>query len=92
MARVIIDEKSVGLRKSEQTVAIKDAAGDRYFLPVDSAFLSNIDGRDYLPVGIVYIDQAKGLTLIELPVEADSGANRLWVPSSSIAEELEAAR
>ena len=37
------------------------------------------EGRFYLTVGIVYWDPKTKAVLIELPHEADSGANRLWV-------------
>jgi hypothetical protein len=35
---------------------------------------------------LVYKDKEKGVALIEFPVEADSGAHRLWVPLSSLLE------
>jgi hypothetical protein len=38
----------------------------------------------YLPVGVVHRDRERGVALIELPQEADSGAHRLWVPLSSL--------
>ena len=40
--------------------------------------------RHYLPIGIVGLDDAKGLTLIELPHESDAGISRLWVRQSDL--------
>jgi hypothetical protein len=34
----------------------------------------------------VHRDKEKGVALIEFPVEADSGAHRLWVPLASLLE------
>jgi len=46
-------------------------------------------GKHYLAVGIVQLDYKQKRALIELPHEADSGANRLWVPFSSFRQESE---
>ena len=43
--------------------------------------------RDYLPVGIVEIDRRKRRVLIELPAEADSDMNRLWVRFDDLRKE-----
>jgi hypothetical protein len=45
------------------------------------------DGTDYLPVGIVEIDRKRRRVLIELPAEADSGANRMWVEFNDLRRE-----
>jgi hypothetical protein len=74
-----IDE---GLRPSEVTVEVPHHDGGSAFLRVDREFVKNLDGNTYLPIGIIY--RENDLVLIELPHEADSGANRLWVPRSSI--------
>ena len=34
----------------------------------------------YLPVGIIQVDRVGCRVLIELPTEADSGVNRMWIP------------
>jgi hypothetical protein len=80
-----IDE---GLRPSEVTVEVRDVDDRPEFLRVDRDFVDCFDNQYYLPIGIVYRDRENGknLVLIELPHEADSGTNRLWVPTSSIRE------
>jgi hypothetical protein len=78
MAQVLC-EISNGLRPSEATVAVGDVSGNRPFLRVDRDFLTRDGDCYYLPVGAVYDDRTRPHLLIELPHEADSGANRLWV-------------
>ena len=34
----------------------------------------------YLPVGVINVDYRNNRILIELPIEADSGTNRMWMP------------
>jgi hypothetical protein len=77
-----------GLRPSEVTVEVRDIDKRSEFLRVDGHFVKCFDGQHYLPIGIVYRDKESGrdLVLIELPHEADSGTNRVWVPISSIRE------
>ena len=66
------------------SVAVCDTANVPTFLQIDRDFPTQRQGRTYLPVGLVYKDKEKGVALIELPVEADSGTHRLWVPLSSV--------
>lgn len=78
MAQVVCEE-SPGLRETERTVAVKDVHGRRHYLRVEVGFLAREGGGSFLPVGVVGIDDAKKMALVELPHEADSGINRLWV-------------
>ena len=78
MAEVICDVTD-GLRPEEATVAIEDVDGGQQFLRVEREFLSQRGKKWYLPVGVVGEDPRQKVVLIELPHEADSGANRLWV-------------
>src|SRR5947209_4357266 len=84
-------EVAEGLRPSELTVAVKDLDGSTAFLRVERDFVRRIGGRTYLPVGIVYEDRASNAVLIELPHEADSGVNRVWVAADSVKLEREGA-
>jgi hypothetical protein len=83
MAQVVC-EVSPGLRESERTVAVRDVHGRRHFLRVEEGYLAEDGGRNYLPIGVVGVDGAKQLALIELPHESDSGTNRLWVRFSEL--------
>jgi hypothetical protein len=86
MAQVIC-EVSPGLRPTEKTVAVKDVRGPRQFLRVEGGLLIHEKGRSFLPVGVVGVDEERRLALIELPHEADSGANRLWVRLEDVKSE-----
>lgn len=90
MAQVIC-EVSEGLRKAEATVMVEDVYGAHHFLPVDRHLLSQEGNTSYLPVGIIYIDENKGIALVELPLEADSGVSRLWVYLDNLSQDSEIA-
>jgi hypothetical protein len=68
-----------GLRPTEVTAVVEDVDGRKVFLRVERDFIDESAGKTRLPVGIIHVDQAKGIVLIELPHEADSGISRLWV-------------
>jgi hypothetical protein len=72
-------EVSDGLRPSEATVAVTDVQDRQQFLRVERDFLTAAEGHWFLPIGVVHDDGHNPWVLIELPHEADSGINRLWV-------------
>jgi hypothetical protein len=78
MAQVLC-EVSEGLKKSEATVKLPTYEGRPEFLPVDRGLLSEEGDRHYLSVGLIHISHEKKAALVSLPVEADSGAHRVWV-------------
>jgi len=90
MAKIRCTSVSEGLRASEALAGLQDYQGRRHFIRIERDYLSQQNGAIYLPIGIVHIDPRTKAVLIELPHEADSGANRLWVDISSICQ-LEAA-
>ena len=75
---------SEGLRPSEITVEVTDQEGRSEFLRVEQDYVKSFDGNSHLPVGIIVFDNERAL--IELPHEADSGANRLWVARKDVKE------
>jgi hypothetical protein len=68
------------------SVAVRDINNVRTFLSIQHDFVTTREGQTYLPIGIVYKDREKGVALIEFPVEADSGAHRIWVPLASLVD------
>lgn len=88
MARVIC-EVSEGLRKSEATVKLVTFDGRPEFLPVDRGLLITEGAQTYLSVGLVHIHHEKRAALVALPVEADSGAHRVWMKLDSLKYEQE---
>jgi hypothetical protein len=84
MDYVVCDEVSEGLRPSDVTVAVKSLKNRREFLRVSEKSLLERNNKKYLAVGLVYQDPESRAFLIEFPHEADSGANRIWVPETSV--------
>ena len=68
-----------GILPNAVTAIITDVGGRSQYVQVTDGMINRDDGQPYLPVGIVDIDRRSRRVLIELPVEADSGANRMWV-------------
>ena len=87
----ILCEVSPGLRETERTAAVRDVYNRKHFLRVEVGFLSREGDRWYLPIGVVGIDDSKGLALIELPHESDSGTNRLWTRVTELKDRVGAA-
>lgn len=79
MAKLHCDKLTDGLRDSEGVAEFEDAKGRRHFIRVERDFLWNDGGTYFLPVVVVDTDSTSGQVLIELPHEAETGANRLWV-------------
>ena len=75
---------SPGLRPSERTVAVTTVQGRREYLRLEANYLRHEGERAYLPVGFLYEHPESNSALIELPLEADSGARRLFVPRSHL--------
>jgi hypothetical protein len=84
MDYVVCDEVSDGFRASDRTVGIKSLQGKREYLRLSLSSLLQKDGKVYLAIGVVRHDLPTNSYLIEFPHEADSGANRIWVPASSM--------
>jgi hypothetical protein len=80
---------SPGFLESQVNVEVKDETGQSQFLQVNKKIISRRGSTTYLPIGIVELDYRNKRALIELPHEADSGANRLWIPFSSFRRESE---
>ena len=61
--------------------------GRTHYVQVTGGLINTVGGDSYLPVGIVEIDRRNRQVLVELPVEADSGANRMWIAFDSLRQE-----
>ena len=83
-------EVSGGWRDTEITVCIRDVNEVRQCMQATPTMVNTYNQTPYLPVGIVQVDRKARRVLIELPTEADSGVNRMWVPFDSFLAEREA--
>lgn len=90
MAKLRCDKVSEGLRPSEVLATFHDFRGRTHFIRVERDFLSKENGDEFLPIGIVHVDPKSKAILIELPHEAETGANRLWVKQEQLDEPVEA--
>ncbi len=90
MAKLRCENVSEGLRASEAVAVFRDYRGRRHFIRVERDFLSEESGHYYLPIGVVHVDPRTNMVLIELPHEAETGANRLWVTQDQLDEAVEA--
>jgi hypothetical protein len=68
-----------GLRPQEATVMVKDFHGQTEFMPLDRGMLEHGGEKRYVPVALIHVDTRNKAALVGLPIEADSGAHRIWV-------------
>jgi hypothetical protein len=71
-----------GMASFSRFAIVKDCDGHHESLQVNADFLTYDNGQTYLPVGVVYRDRDQAL--IELPHQADSGTQRLWISSADL--------
>src|SRR4051812_9398641 len=68
-----------GILPEGVTARVEAEDGRSQYVQVTRGMINHDEGQDYLPIGIVQIDRSRRRVLIELPTEADSGANRMWI-------------
>ncbi|HUY93558.1 MAG TPA: hypothetical protein VMV10_32825 [Pirellulales bacterium] len=90
MAKIRCTNVSDGLRPSEAVASFVDFHGRTHFIRVERDFLTEQEGATFLPVGVVHVDPKHKAVLVELPHEAETGANRLWVKEKTLDEPIEA--
>jgi hypothetical protein len=77
---LLVCDLEEGLRSREATAIVKDYTGRRQFMPLDRTQIAEEDGKSWVTVDVLHIDAAKKVALVNLPIEADSGVHRIWVP------------
>jgi hypothetical protein len=90
MAKIHCAAVSAGLRPSEVVASFVDFHGRRHFIRVERDFLDEGPSGSFLPVGVVHVDPKTKAVLVELPHEAETGANRLWIRPEELDEPVEA--
>ena len=83
---LLVCEIMEGARQAEATAVVKDVQGRREFLPVDRELITEEEGKHWVSVSLIHVDDARQLALVGLPVEADSGAHRIWVKRSHLGQ------
>jgi hypothetical protein len=90
VAKLLCEKVSDGLRALEAIASVRDLGNRRHFIRVERDFLTDLAAGLYLPVGIVHVDLRTKVVLVELPHEAETGANRLCVNPDQLDEPVEA--
>jgi hypothetical protein len=78
---------SEGLTWEDITVSVRDIDGWDQYIHVLPSLVNRENERTYLPVGIINVDRRNERVLVELPTEADSGVNRMWISFDSFRTE-----
>jgi hypothetical protein len=84
MIRVLCAGVSRGLRAADVIATLRDIHGRNHFLQIEQNFLTQDNGHAYLPVSLVHRDARAEAVLIELPHEAETGVNRIWVSEADV--------
>lgn len=71
-----------------EVVGVLDETENRHFLRVARGAVHREGDKAYLPIGIVEMERRGRRVLIQLPYEADSGANRICVPLDRFRSEV----
>ena len=80
-------EISDGPRNEFKTVGIASVDGRTEYLTIEERLLARRSGELLLPVLEIGRDITKDIALVQLPVEADSGARRVWVRSADLVQD-----
>lgn len=80
-------EAEEGPRPGYTAVGVLSVEGHREYLAIEDRFLVKRNGEVYLPVGLIGRDPRHKTFLVQLPLEADSGANRVWVAPDQFLEQ-----
>jgi hypothetical protein len=83
MERLFCDV-SKGLRDAEASITVHEYDGTPQYFPLDRGLVAKIRKRDTVPVRLLWADLDKKTAFVTLPVQADSGASRIWVPLDNL--------
>ena len=73
-----------GPRPGFKTIGVPSIKGHNEYLSIETRFLAKRGDEYLLPVFVVGRDPGHDTMLVQLPLEADSGARRVWVRSNII--------
>jgi hypothetical protein len=73
-----------GSRPHFKVVGVSSVEGHVEYLGIEERFLVRRGDAYLLPVRLIGRDRRHKTALVQLPVEADSGANRVWVREENL--------
>jgi hypothetical protein len=79
-------EVTEGPRQGFKTIGVVSIEGHTEYMAIGERFLVRSNDTWLLPVQIIGRDRRYDTALVQLPVEADSGANRVWVKYTLLRE------
>jgi len=77
---------SEGPRPGYKAVGVPSVEGHTEYLTIEERFLVRRGDTYLLPVRLIGRDPRYKTALVQLPVEADSGANRVWVSGAAVTD------
>jgi hypothetical protein len=77
-------EVTEGPRAGFKAIGIESIEGHTEYLAIEEKFLVRNGDGFLLSVSLVGRDRRNKTVLVQLPVEADSGANRVWVSEQAL--------
>ena len=77
-------EVTEGPRVGFKAIGIESIEGHNEYLAIEEKFLVRKGDGYLLSVSLVGRDRRNRTVLVQLPVEADSGANRVWVSEQAL--------
>jgi len=83
-------EVTEGPRRGFKAVGVGSIEGYTEYLTIEERFLIPRGNACLLPVQLIGRDRRYNTALVQLPVEADSGANRVWVRGEVVEESPDA--
>jgi hypothetical protein len=75
-----------GPRKGFKAVEVLSVEGRSEYFSIEERFLVKKDNSYQLPVRLIARDPRYDTALVQLPVEADSGANRVWIDATTMTD------
>jgi hypothetical protein len=77
-------EAMEGPRDGYKTIGVASIEGHTEFFAIEVRFLVRRGNDWLLPVQLIGRDRRYDTALVQLPVEADSGANRVWIKADAL--------
>ena len=86
---LLVCEVTEGPRPGYRTIGVASIEGRTEYLAIEDRFLVPRNNSYLLPVRLIGRDRRYQTALVQLPVEADSGANRVWVKGNMLIDALD---
>jgi hypothetical protein len=86
MTALLKCEVTRGPRNGYKTIGVASIEGYSEYMSIEDRFLVPQGETFLLPVQLIGQNKVRHIYLVQLPVEADSGANRVWVSDEIVVD------